>query len=298
MSAENMIKNIKHTWIHAADQHLHAVEAGSEMGDSIVLVHGFPDFWYGWRHQIIAFGKNHHVIAYDQRGYNRSSKPARTSDYDIDLLAADLAHVVKSTGRGHVTIVGHDWGGAVAWEFARRYPKLLSRLVIINCPPVHVLFKEQVRNPRQLRSSYYVYLFQVPWLGELVLGRNNACIAGKMLEKMIPNITPAEVDSYRRGLGSPGTLHGGISYYRCALRQALPRMLRGEWRDYRIDVPVLVIWGIHDQALDIGLTKHFAPMCFAGYTISFVKAGHFVHQERPALVNGIISRFLAAKRRE
>ncbi|MEX2683237.1 MAG: alpha/beta fold hydrolase [Candidatus Sigynarchaeota archaeon] len=298
MTTEKEIGDYRHAWIRAGDQALHAVEAGTEMGDSIVFIHGFPDFWFGWRHQITGLRENHHVIAYDQRGYNLSSKPTRTCDYDIDLLASDLADVVRSKGSGHVTVVGHDWGGAVAWEFARRYPNLLSRLVIINCPPVHVLFSEQLRNPRQLRSSYYVYLFQVPWFGELVLGRNNASAIGKLLSRMIPTITPAEIETYRRGLGSPGTLHAAINYYRCAFRQALPRMLRGEWRDYHVDVPVLVVWGIRDQALDVALTRHFAPICPAGFTIKYIDAGHFVHQERPTIVNRILLTFVDEKERK
>ncbi len=218
MIAENGTSKTRHIWIHAGDQLLHAVEAGSDKSDSIILVHGFPDFWFGWRHQIAALGERHHVIAYDQRGYNRSSKPIKVSDYDIDALAGDLASVVRSKGRGRVTVVGHDWGGAIAWEFARKYPRLLSHLVIINCPPVHVLFKEQLQNPRQLRSSYYIYLFQLPW-------------------------------------------------------------------------PVLVIWGVDDMALDIAMTRHFPALCKSGYDIKFIKAGHFVHQERPEAVNRAILYF-------
>jgi pimeloyl-ACP methyl ester carboxylesterase len=293
MSDENEFKGIRHAWIQAGDQVLHAVEAGSDKGDSIILVHGFPDFWFGWRHQIAALGERHHVIAYDQRGYNHSSKPRKVSDYDIDALAADLAAVVRSKGRGRVTVVGHDWGGAVAWEFARKYPRLLSRLVIINCPPVHVLFKEQLHNPRQLRSSYYIYLFQLPWLGELVLRKDNAAAIETLLRKNIPNITPAEIETYRHGLGSPGTLRAGINYYRCALRQALPRLLRGDWHDYKIKVPVLVIWGVNDLALDVALTRQFPQLCVSGYDVRYIKAGHFVHQEKPVQVNRIIDRWIA-----
>ncbi|HME54481.1 MAG TPA: alpha/beta hydrolase [Candidatus Lokiarchaeia archaeon] len=284
---------IHHGFATIGDCKIHFVEAGATNAKVLVLLHGFPDFWYSWRHQIQGLSRDFHVIAIDQRGYNLSDKPLKISDYSIDVLVNDVKQFVKQLGLGKFVLVGHDWGGAIAWEFANRYPELLSGLVVINCPPLKVLFAEQFHNGKQLKSSYYVYLFQLPLLPELMLSRNHAALVAFVLSGpgMNPRITRSEIQAYRKEFGSPGAIRPGINYYRSALRQFLPRYICGSMKQVSIHVSTCVIWGVRDGALQASLTRKFPALCKNGYQIHYIKAGHFVHQEKPGTVNALIRKF-------
>nr|MDO8114465.1 alpha/beta hydrolase [Candidatus Sigynarchaeota archaeon] len=289
---QNLNGIIRHGFADVGGTKLHYVEAGWNNERSIVFLHGFPDFWFSWRHQIPFFAGDYHVIAIDQRGCNLSGKPARVSDYSVDFLVLDVKKLADHLGLHKFVLAGHDWGGAVAWEFANRHPNCLDSLIILNCPPVQLLMAEQLKNARQLKSSYYIYLFQVPWLPERVLTLNNANMLARMLSYMIPSITPQELAIYRDGLGQIRTLRSAINYYRCAFRRFLPRLLSGNMESVDIRCPVFVIWGVEDIALQTSLTTRFPKVCSAGYKISYVNAGHFVHQDKPALVNRLIDAYI------
>ncbi len=289
---KNLEITSRHGFAEVEGIKLHYVEAGWNNARSIILLHGFPDFWYSWRHQVPYLAKDYHVIAVDQRGYNLSGKPRRVSDYSVDLLVNDVKNIAKSLGLTKFTLVGHDWGGAISWEFANQHPKMLTSLIILNCPPIQVLMAENLRNGLQMKSSYYIYLFQIPKLPELVLGKNEGEALARLMVHVNKAITPAELLTYRKGLSTPGTLKSGINYYRCAIRQFFPEFLGGTTKKIEIHVPVLVIWGVKDEALQESLTRSFPALCKRDFTIKRVEAGHFVHQERPLLVNRLIARYL------
>lgn len=288
------LENIIHDgFIKIGDCKIHFVEAGAKDANTIVLLHGFPDFWYSWRHQIPCLSREFHVVAIDQRGYNLSGKPGKIAEYSIDILVNDVMQVARHLGLSRFVLAGHDWGGAVSWEFANRYPNMLSGLIVINCPPLKVLFAQQFRDGKQLKSSYYVYLFQLPLFPELLLARNHAALIASVLSGpgMNPRITSPEILSYRKVFGSPGDIRPGINYYRSAIRQFLPRYLCGRMQQVEIHVPTCVIWGVHDGALQASLTRKFPALCKNGYQIHYINGAHFVHQEKPFIVNTLIRKF-------
>jgi pimeloyl-ACP methyl ester carboxylesterase len=164
-------RGMAHRWIDAGGLHLHCVEAGT--GPLVVLLHGLPEFWYAWRHQLPALADaGYRVVAPDLRGYNTSDKPPRVRDYRPSVLTQDVADLIVALGAGSAAVAGHDWGGVLAWLLAMQHPKRVERLVILNAPhPIR--FLKGLRSPRQLRRSWYILAFQLPWLPErLVAARN------------------------------------------------------------------------------------------------------------------------------
>jgi pimeloyl-ACP methyl ester carboxylesterase len=283
---------ICHEFARVNGVRLHYVYASANSPRAIFFLHGFPDFWYSWRYQLPYFAKNYHVIAVDQRGYNFSEKPKRVADYALNLLVQDIKNLADHLGLHKFALVGHDWGGAIAWEFANRFPERLSSLTVLNCPPLQVLMAEQFRDGRQLKSSYYIYLFQLPWLPERMLTRNNCAGLIRTLKALNPSFSAEEIVAYQHAFSIPGSVRAGINYYRCAMRQFLPRYLAGDRQPMEIRVPVHVIWGVRDGALQASLTTQFAPLCKNRYRIDYVNAHHFVHQEKPAVVNTLIDKWL------
>ena len=137
---------------------IHYATLGS--GPLVVMIHGFPDFWYSWRHQMAALSESSQVVAIDQRGYNLSDKPKGVEQYDMRLLVADVAAVIRHLGRDKATIVGHDWGGMVAWQFAMQVPAMTERLIVLNLPHPRGLVRELRTNPEQIKNSAYARAFQ------------------------------------------------------------------------------------------------------------------------------------------
>jgi pimeloyl-ACP methyl ester carboxylesterase len=202
---------------------LHYVEKGE--GPLVVLLHGFPEFWYGWRAQIGPLAEaGFRVVAPDLRGYNLSSKPRGVANYTLDALAVDVAELIEERGEARACVAGHDWGGAVAWHTAMHHPEVVEKLAILNAPHPR-RFKQAVFRPRQARRSWYMALFQLPWLPEL-LG---------------PRVFPHKDDPhYREAWAQPGALTASLNYYRAMT----PRT-----RITRVDAPTRVIWGRNDPYL-------------------------------------------------
>ena len=166
----------RHRRLAGAGVRLHAVEVagGAEQGARplMLFLHGFPEFWYSWRHQLRAFADDYYVVAPDMRGYNQSDKPRGRRAYRLDVLVEDVRALIEDLGYERCVLVGHDWGGAVAWQFAYTYPEMLERLVVMNLPhPVR--FYEGLSTLAQLRRSWYILFFQLPWLPEKVLSRRD-----------------------------------------------------------------------------------------------------------------------------
>ncbi len=267
---------------------MHYVTQGE--GPLVVLLHGFPEFWYSWRYQIPFLARHGYmVVAPDLRGYNETDKPSK--GYNVSTLLRDIVGLIKGLERDKAIIVGHDWGGALAWAFAARYPQMTERLIVLNAPHP-AAFARELRTWRQLRKSWYMFFFQLPWLPEYVLGRNHAAVIGRMLYASAVQksaFPPDVIERYRDAMSKPGALTASINYYRALFRRM--RSLRAG-AGAIIDVPALLIWGKQDIALGIELT-HGLEQWVPNIQIKRIPdSGHWVQQEKPDEVNTLMLEFL------
>lgn len=268
---------------------LHWVEQGS--GPLVVLLHGFPEFWYSWRHQIPFLAERFRVIAPDMRGYNLSEKPP--TGYDLDTLTDDVLALIHEAGEERAAIVGHDWGGGVAWAFAIRHPQATRKLAILNAPHPLRFMEEARSNPRQLLRSSYMLFFQLPWLPELLLGANRAWLIARGLRRSAVvegAFSEEDVERYREAASQPGALTAALNYYRGALRtrsrlQELPN-------EGAVSAPTLVLWGEQDQALGTALAEGLERWV-PDLRVVFLDCGHWTQQERPEEVNRLLADFLS-----
>ncbi len=268
---------------------LHVVEAGPEEGPLVILLHGFPEFWWGWRHQIAPLAEaGCRVIVPDQRGYNLSSKPAGARAYELDTLANDVVRLASSYGRQSFRLVGHDWGGLVAWWTATRFPQQVERLVILNAPHPAIFRSYALRHPSQLMASSYVGFFQLPWLPERTLARNGFTDLRRALRGSSRRGTFSDEDLavYDAAWAQPGALTGMLNYYR-ALRH------RPRAPGARVTSPTLLIWGERDLFLERGLAEASLALCDHARPVWFETASHWVHIEEAAEVNEELVEFLA-----
>lgn len=278
---------------------LHYVTAGK--GKLILFVHGFPEFWYEWKNQLLEFGRDYQAVALDMRGYNLSSKPSDLEQYRMKYLAEDLRALAAHLGHEKFILVGHDWGGAVCWSFPLYYPDTLEKLIIINAPHPVVFARELKENPAQQKASAYMLMFRSPD-AEAILSANNYEVLYRkvLLWGMKENVfTDEDRDAYLEAWSQPGALTGGLNYYRAA--QVGPpsgkedggkERAAGDRFAKAIQTPTLVIWGEKDTALLPGnlldLERYVAHL-----TIKRIPDGsHWVVHEKPDLVNGYIRAFI------
>ena len=273
---------------------LHYVEAGE--GPLVVLLHGFPEFWYSWRFQIPALAEaGFRVVAPDMRGYNLSDKPKGVGSYALEGLARDVERLVGALGEERAVVVGHDWGGIVAWAVAMLHPGRVERLVILNVPHPE-RFSRGLRTPRQLLKSLYAFFFQIPWLPEKVLRAGDFAILRSVFrnDPVRPGTFGEEdIDRYVEALSRPGALTAPINYYRALARRA-PTVARALRR--RIEAPVLVIWGQRDLFLVPELAQPNPTLVPDACVRRLPDAGHWVQQDRPEKVNALLLDFLRGQR--
>ncbi len=269
---------------------LHFVEQGE--GPLVVLLHGFPEFWYSWRHQIPALAKaGFRVIAPDQRGYNTSEKPPGVRSYRIEHLVDDVAALIEHAGESRAVVVGHDWGGAVAWALSMLRPDVVEKLVVLNAPHPKALQRE-FRRLRQLARSWYVFFFQLPWLPESAIrfGGYRVLDRGLRREARQPGaFSDEDIAAYKNALSQPGALTAAINYYRAAVRRnpfESARMLR------QIDVPTLLIWGERDPYLGIELTEGLERWGPGVRVERIPEASHWVQVDAAERVNELMIEFL------
>lgn len=255
----------------------------------MLFLHGFPEFWYSWRHQIPEFAKDHKVVALDLRGYNDSDKPAAKEAYKMSELVADVKGVIEGLGYDRCTLVGHDWGGAIAWNFAYTYPNLLDRLIILNLPHP-AKFAQGLTTPQQLLKSSYIFFFQIPILPEILIPLNDYKTLENAFLGMAVNksaFTQADIDRYKDAMAKRGTLTSAINYYRNAFQSGIVGKNWGV-----LDVPTLMIWGEKDTALGKELT-YGTEQYVRDFQIRYIPtASHWVQQEQPELVNQYIREFI------
>ncbi|OLZ41135.1 alpha/beta hydrolase [Natrinema saccharevitans] len=258
---------------------LHVVAAGEESAPLVVLLHGFPEFWYGWRRVIGPLVEaGYRVVVPDQRGYNRSEKPAGVGSYRLAELTRDVVELIGTEDRERAAVVGHDWGGMVAWSVAARHPEVVDRLTIANAPHPTAYRRQLLSNPAQLRRSWYALSFQLPWLPERVARYDDY----RALERALRGTaTPDafrddELARYRRAWDREGALTSMLNWYRAAARYP-PRMPTDS-----IEPPTLVVWGEDDVALVPSLAVDSAMLCADGRLELLPETSHWVPHEAPA----------------
>lgn len=272
---------------------LHVVEAGRDGDPLVILLHGFPEFWFGWREQILPLANaGYHVVVPDQRGYNLSEKPKGIAAYDIDNLAADVVALAGYYGHEHFALVGHDWGAAVAWWVAQNYPQHIDRLATMSAPHPAVWVDGFRNDPRQRRKSYYVRLFQIPVLPELAMrARKFKALTDAVTDTAVPGtVGEAELAYYRDAWSQPGALTATVNWY------------RGIWRHtmlppstYRIRVPTVMVWGAKDRYGETDLARASIKLCDQGELVLFENATHWVQTDEPQRLNTLLLDFLKRK---
>lgn len=269
---------------------LHIVQKGDSESPLVLLLHGFPEFWYGWRQQIdFLAGMGFRVVVPDQRGYNLSDKPKGIDAYRIDNLTLDIIGLIDALKYKKATIIGHDWGGMIAWQLAIKYPERLEKLIILNIPHPKVMKKTLLTSWRQKRKSWYIFFFQVPWLPELISSRINFALLRKGLIKSSRRGTFSETDlkQYQEAWSKKNALRSMINWYRAAFRTIFEKSVKSY-----IDIPTLLIWGMKDFALISDMAQPSIDLCRKGRLVFIEEASHWVQHEEPDRVNSLIKDYL------
>jgi epoxide hydrolase 4 len=276
----------QHQFVETNNIRLHCVTQGE--GELVVLLHGFPEFWYSWRHQIPVLARHFKVVVPDLRGYNYSDKPQ--SGYDLDTLTRDVMGLIKSLGYTKAHLVGHDWGGAIAWHFAQRFPQMLDRLAILNAPHPQQMLKELGTNLDQLRRSWYLFAFQVPGIPEWLIQNNIKdfvlnVFRGQAVRKAAFSAEDNQI--YQEALAKPGVVAAALNYYR-QMFQPQQLLNPGNWWNSSplVKSPTLVLWGQEDSMLSPTLTAEMAKLVEGPFQLKLIpQCGHWIQQEVPQTVN-------------
>ena len=265
---------------------LHCAERGS--GPPVIFLHGFPELGWSWRHQLSELAGEHRLLAPDLRGFGKSDQPRKRRDYGMEYLCRDVVELADAAGIDRFHLVGHDWGGAVAWETAARHGDRLLSLAVLNCPHPWVMW-QHIWSIRQLRRSWYMFWFQIPGLPERsfrkapqasILRAFHACAAPGT------RFGPADLAPYVEAARTTG-LRGGIQYYRAAFLTKPPP------RPARLPVPTRLIWGMEDPILgpEMAEPSHYRDWIDDFQLLGVTGAGHWVQQEDPQRVNGHLAQF-------
>jgi pimeloyl-ACP methyl ester carboxylesterase len=277
---------VTHGFLEANGIRLHYVEEGT--GPLLLLLHGFPDFWYSWRHQLpVLAAAGHRVVAVDLRGYNQSERPAGVAAYRLDEVTRDIAALVQALG-GPAIVVGHDWGGVIAWHLAMHHPATVASLVVLNAPhPVPFRRELTSLSSQPLRSSYAAF-FQLPTLPEAMLSAFDFALFRRTLRHG-PAESERDVAEYMSAFRAPGALSAALNYYRAHVR--FPRAPAKP-----IPHPTLLLWGVRDPFLVPALTEGLERWVPTLQTEKLKDAGHWLHHSHAPQVNARIRAFLHAMR--
>lgn len=278
------------TQFRLGDVDISFMQAGSAEGELVILLHGFPEYWGAWRRQMTRLAAaGFLVVAPDQRGYGLSGKPPGISEYDLDYLADDIVGLARHLGRQTFSLVGHDWGGSVAWWIASRDPSVLRCIAVINSPHPAVWREAMERDWRQWLRSLYVRVMRLPKLPEMMLRSRDFQALAQALEPA--KFSADDMANYRLAWSQPGALTGMINWYRAFLARRLPAAT-----SFAIDVPTLIIWGDKDFYAVPQLADISERLCRNAQIAHFPLASHWVHHEQSGRVGDLIETFLLAPR--
>jgi len=295
MNVPNAIdEKVKHAFFNSNGVKIHYVTLGESTKPLVILLHGFPEFWYSWRKQIPELAIHFNVIAPDLRGYNESDKPKGAKNYVIDLLINDVKGLIHHAGYERAFIIGHDWGGSVAWRLALDHSSVVDKLIVLNSPYPSIFAHHLKTNPRQMLKSWYMFFYQIPVIPEMLISRTLYSSFKKNLQGWAYNksaFTEDDLQRYVEAIRKPGAIQATLNYYRARFRYKGQLFRKDEER--QIQSPTLVIWGKNDRALGAemtnGMEKHFAN----SFEIKYIdRCSHWVQHEYPELVNNYIIGFL------
>lgn len=262
---------------------LHYVEEGA--GPLLLLLHGFPDFWRSWRHQIHALASaGFRVVAADLRGYNQSERPLGVVEYSVEAVAHDISALLQKLGGESPILIGHDWGGVIGWHLAMHQPDRLRGLIVLNAPHPAAFRREVSRLSSQLVRSSYAAFLQLPHVPESLLAAWDFAILKRAL-RAGPAPGDEELKEYLSVFSTPGALTAALNYYRAAARHPGPR-------PRRIDIPTLLLWGDRDPFLAPQLTRGLDPWVGDLSVVRLPDAAHWLHISHAAQVNQEILAFV------
>jgi len=289
---------ISHGYAQLDGVRLHYAESGSGNEELVLLLHGFPEFWYSWRHQLAALGLSYHVIAPDMRGYNLSDKPLGVENYSMDLLVNDVVGLINHFGAGKAAIVGHDWGAGVAWAAAQKHPERISKLAVMQVPPASAWRANLTF--RQLLRSWYMFFFQLPRVPEWAISRKNLSGIDRTFRERVVNkdaFTDSDIELYKEALRQSGALTAAINYYRANVGRVMFRTrAKGiPKKDRRIAMPTLFIFGEQDFAIIPETARGVGRYVRGPYReVRIPESGHWVQNEAAEKVNTALLEFLKA----
>jgi len=262
----------------------------------MLFIHGFPECWYSWRHQLEEFGNDYYTVAIDMRGYNHSSRPPRRSDYDMDTLVCDIHCVIAALSEDcSAVVVAHDWGGAVAYAFAQKYPEMVRRLIVMNMPHPKAMMNALQSSPEQIQKSWYIFYFQIPFVAERKLMKDCGAHVGEIFKKQIVNkdqISDADIAVFQEAVtrGNGTAIRAMMNYYRNIF--TVKSVLSSRKMNTPLKTKTLLIWGEKDAALGLELAEA-SRKYISDFTLKTIpNASHWVQQDTPAEVNCIMREFL------
>lgn len=274
---------------------IHCVVQGE--GELVILLHGFPEFWYSWRNQIPVLANHFKIVAPDMRGYNLSDKPSGVENYRMDLLVEDVLGIIRHFGEKKANVIGHDWGGVVSWALAINHPEAVERLVVMSAPHPAVWQEKAKLSVKQLQKSWYIFFFQLPEIPEKFLSKNNYMFLRETLRATPVNkdaFSDEDLDEYVKAWSQPGALTAMINYYRANIK---PEVFMEDVKLNlpKVKVPTLLLWGEEDFALTRDVSEGTEEYINAPYTVKYLPCGHWVQNEMPKTVNKHLLEFLKKK---
>ena len=276
-------------WVDVGDVELFVVQAGPRDGPPVLLLHGFPEFWYAWRGPMAWLADHgYRVIVPDQRGYGKSDKPIGVEPYAVERLADDMAELIEVLGHESAFVAGHDWGGAVAWELALRHPNKIRRLAVIGMPHPKAVREIREENTSEGGVSWYVIAFQLPWLPEQAVRMCNwRYLANTLRNSSRPGTFPeATLDFFRSAWDSDGAMTAMINWYRAAYRFPPTDPI-----DWLVEAPTLVVLAPDDRFMSAAMTRRSAKWSKAGTLIELDRGTHWVIHEEPEEIGRLLDEF-------
>ncbi len=282
---------LEHVFLNSNSIQLHVVLSGPAQGKPLILLHGFPEYWGGWKRQIPALAAaGYRVIVPDQRGYGQSDTPRGVAAYTLTELAKDIVGLMDALGDEKVYLAGHDWGAAVAWTIGIAYPQRIRKLAILNVPHPAVMIDFIRKSPRQMLKSWYIAFFQIPGLADWLLARDDFALAARLLigSGKKGTFSRPELEEYKQAWRASGGLTGMINWYR-ALAQKRPTLPDNP----RLQMPVLILWGKNDVALSAEMAAESLKFCPKGQLVYFENATHWVQHDEAEAVSAHLATFFA-----